>query len=331
MTRVGRSQVDDASRRLSADASPWRSNNWPCAPAGSVGASAHVGRWPTRWCRMSGTGTISIPAWGEESARGRSAISPPTAAGRRRRVGQLPSWAQPSTLAGAPSDRGRRPQQSGRPTRRRGRLLGDPAPKSSNGPEETKPMSDQVAHQTLAAFVVDNGDAARRLLKAVQRVDQVDGNVQIVDAAVVDRTRFGRVKVHQTTDRGALKAGSGRHAWRGRRGDHRRTRGCRRHGRGRRHPRGLARWHPRHRHRRQVHATGLEGDREEEECPVPPVRGQLGRVDRACRAGDHRRTRAAVQQHAAGRQGRRAAGPRRAGRRGTRRRGGGRGLRARGR
>ncbi len=68
-------------------------------------------------------------------------------------------------------------------------------------------MSEQQAHQTLAAFVVDNGDAARRLLEAVQRVDQVDGNVQIVDAAVVDRTRFGRVKVHQTTDRGAMKTG----------------------------------------------------------------------------------------------------------------------------
>ena len=63
------------------------------------------------------------------------------------------------------------------------------------------------AHTTLAAFTVDNGDSARRLLKAVQRVDAANDNVQIVDAAVVDRGRFGRISVHQTTDRGALKTG----------------------------------------------------------------------------------------------------------------------------
>ena len=69
-------------------------------------------------------------------------------------------------------------------------------------------MSDKDrAHTTLAAFTVDSGDAARRLLKAVQRVDEADDNVQIVDAAVVDRGRFGRISVHQTTDRGALKSG----------------------------------------------------------------------------------------------------------------------------
>jgi len=69
-------------------------------------------------------------------------------------------------------------------------------------------MSDNgKAHTTLAAFTVDSGDAARRLLKAVQRVDEGNDNVQIVDAAVVDRGRFGRVSVHQTTDRGALKTG----------------------------------------------------------------------------------------------------------------------------
>ena len=69
-------------------------------------------------------------------------------------------------------------------------------------------MSDTgKAHTTLAAFTVDSGDAARRLLKAVQRVDDGNDNVQIVDAAVVDRGRFGRVSVHQTTDRGALKTG----------------------------------------------------------------------------------------------------------------------------
>ncbi len=69
-------------------------------------------------------------------------------------------------------------------------------------------MSDNgQAHTTLAAFTVDSGDAARRLLKAVQRVDAANDNVQIVDAAVVDRGRFGRISVHQTTDRGALKTG----------------------------------------------------------------------------------------------------------------------------
>ena len=69
-------------------------------------------------------------------------------------------------------------------------------------------MSDnEQTHTTLAAFTVDSGDAARRLLKALQKVDAVDENVQIVDAAVVDRGRFGRISVHQTTDRGALKSG----------------------------------------------------------------------------------------------------------------------------
>lgn len=66
----------------------------------------------------------------------------------------------------------------------------------------------EQAHTTLAAFIVDSGDAARQLLKSIQRVDEVDGNVQIVDAAVVDRGRLGRVSVHQTTDRGALKSGA---------------------------------------------------------------------------------------------------------------------------
>ena len=62
-------------------------------------------------------------------------------------------------------------------------------------------------HTTLAAFTVDTSDAARRLLQAVQRIDAANDNVKIVDAAVVDRGRFGRISVHQTTDRGALKTG----------------------------------------------------------------------------------------------------------------------------
>ena len=69
-------------------------------------------------------------------------------------------------------------------------------------------MSDnEQAHTTLAAFTVDNGDSARRLLKAIQRIDEANDNVKIVDAAVVDRGRLGRISVHQTTDRGALKSG----------------------------------------------------------------------------------------------------------------------------
>ena len=49
-------------------------------------------------------------------------------------------------------------------------------------------MSDNgQAHQTLAAFTVDTSDAAKRLLKAVQRVDEANDNVKIVDAAIVHR------------------------------------------------------------------------------------------------------------------------------------------------
>ncbi len=70
-------------------------------------------------------------------------------------------------------------------------------------------MSDNgQAHQTLAAFTVENDASARRLLKAVQRVDEANDNVKIVDAAIVDRGRLGRISVHQTTDRGALKSGA---------------------------------------------------------------------------------------------------------------------------
>jgi predicted flap endonuclease-1-like 5' DNA nuclease/uncharacterized membrane protein len=70
-------------------------------------------------------------------------------------------------------------------------------------------MSDnEQAHTTLAAFTVENDASARRLLKAVQRVDEANDNVKIVDAAIVDRGRLGRISVHQTTDRGALKSGA---------------------------------------------------------------------------------------------------------------------------
>ena len=55
-------------------------------------------------------------------------------------------------------------------------------------------MSEQV-DQVLAAFVFENGEASRRLLKTIEQIDAVDENVQIVDAAIADRTKLGRVKV----------------------------------------------------------------------------------------------------------------------------------------
>ena len=48
-------------------------------------------------------------------------------------------------------------------------------------------MSDQEqVPETLAVFVLDNGAAAKRLLEAVEKIDEVNDNVQIVDAAIVD-------------------------------------------------------------------------------------------------------------------------------------------------
>jgi predicted flap endonuclease-1-like 5' DNA nuclease/uncharacterized membrane protein len=61
--------------------------------------------------------------------------------------------------------------------------------------------------QTLAAFVLENGAAARRLLAEIEKVDAVDDNVKVVDAAIVEHTKRGRVKVHQTEDMGAMKGG----------------------------------------------------------------------------------------------------------------------------
>ena len=62
--------------------------------------------------------------------------------------------------------------------------------------------------QTLAAFTVNDDKSARRLLENLQKVDEVDGNVEILDAAVVDRSKRGRIVVHQTHDKGALKGGA---------------------------------------------------------------------------------------------------------------------------
>ena len=72
-------------------------------------------------------------------------------------------------------------------------------------------MSEEYG-QTLAAFVLDTGKDARRFLKRIQEIDDVDANVKIVDAAIADRTRL-RVKVHQTTDSVAPKAPSVEPAW----------------------------------------------------------------------------------------------------------------------
>ena len=59
--------------------------------------------------------------------------------------------------------------------------------------------------QTLAVFVLDKGKQSRQLLKRIQEIDDVDPNVKIVDAAIADRTRLGRVKVHQTADLGGAQ------------------------------------------------------------------------------------------------------------------------------
>ena len=67
-------------------------------------------------------------------------------------------------------------------------------------------MSDEKP-TTLAVFMVDHGKNARHLLEALEKVDAIDANVQIVDAAIVDHTRLGRVKIHQTSDRGPAKGG----------------------------------------------------------------------------------------------------------------------------
>src|SRR4051812_2021578 len=61
--------------------------------------------------------------------------------------------------------------------------------------------------QTLAVFLVDNGDSARRLLKAVTKIDKGDKNVKIVDAAVADHHKRGRVTVKQTQDVSGRKGG----------------------------------------------------------------------------------------------------------------------------
>jgi len=61
--------------------------------------------------------------------------------------------------------------------------------------------------QILAVFLVENDDAAERFLGKLQTIEKADTRVEIVDAAIAHRTKLGRVKVHQTKDRGAMKGG----------------------------------------------------------------------------------------------------------------------------
>ncbi len=65
----------------------------------------------------------------------------------------------------------------------------------------------EKADQTLAVFLLDSGDAARRLLKTVEKIDKGDKNVTIVDAAIADHHKRGRVTVKQTHDISGRKGG----------------------------------------------------------------------------------------------------------------------------
>jgi uncharacterized membrane protein/predicted Fe-Mo cluster-binding NifX family protein len=72
---------------------------------------------------------------------------------------------------------------------------------------ERKVSMSEKGDQTLAVFLLDSGDAARRLLKAVEQIDKGDENVKIVDAAVADHHKRGRVTVKQTHDVSGRKGG----------------------------------------------------------------------------------------------------------------------------
>jgi hypothetical protein len=117
-------------------------------------------------------------------------------------------------------------------------------------------MSEKM-DQTLAVFLLDSGDAARRLLKTVEKIDKGDKNVKIVDAAIADHRKRGRVKVKQTHDVSGRKGRRPRRIDRSdrRRGDAR-SAGSRGRWRRRRDPFGPVFAVPRHRDRRQVHAQG---------------------------------------------------------------------------
>ena len=160
----------------------------------------------------------------------------------------------------------------------------------------------QEQDQTLAAFVLENGSAARRLLAEIEKVDKVDDNVKVVDVAIAEHTKRGRVKVHQTEDMGALKGGF--------------------HGAAMgvvvgalvAGPAGAAVGGAAvgllHSLRSRFHDIGIddkfmkqvyERDRQGQERPLRPVRGSMGRLDRLDRERDQGRERPADPEHAAGR------------------------------
>ncbi len=150
----------------------------------------------------------------------------------------------------------------------------------------------QQTPQTLAVFLLESDDAARKLLKVVQKIDEADKNVKIVDAAIADRSkRRGKVKVHQTEDTWRPEGRPPGRRHRGGRRDHppgaRRSRGRRCRGW---HPRGPAQPLPRHRHRRQVHEAGRQRGGEGQERALRPVRGRLVGLDRCRRRMRSRRT-----------------------------------------
>ena len=70
-------------------------------------------------------------------------------------------------------------------------------------------MSDK-SDQTLAVFLVSDNKAAERLLKRVQDIDAADPNVKIIDSAIAEHTKQGRVKIHQDK-----QVGSGSNAMHG--------------------------------------------------------------------------------------------------------------------
>ena len=56
-------------------------------------------------------------------------------------------------------------------------------------------------------FLLDSGDAARRLLETVERIDNGDKNVKIVDAAIADHHKRGRVTVNRHTTSADARGG----------------------------------------------------------------------------------------------------------------------------
>ena len=68
-------------------------------------------------------------------------------------------------------------------------------------------MSTEQPVQTLAVFILEDGKAAKAFLKVVQKIDDADKTVKIVDAAIADKSGKGKVKIHQTEETSGLKGG----------------------------------------------------------------------------------------------------------------------------